>query len=116
MEDMLEVIEMLIVILGEHDYFVDVHQANTPTNTEEDDIKRALEGLRRVAETKRHTQISISRHTTFESCLISILFGDRHLPVSPKSVKEREDLGPREAIYAFIHRREQINVQDGSHV
>ena len=84
---------MLIVVLREDDDIVDVHQAYTPKDTGEDDIKRNLEGLRRIAETERHAEISLSPHVTRERCLISILFGDGHLPVTPESVKECEELG-----------------------
>ena len=112
---MLEVIGVIIVVLIEDDDIVDVHQAHTPTDTGEDDIKRTLEGLGRTAKTKRHAEISVSPHVTRELCLISILFGDGHLPVSPESFKERKDHGPRQAIDVLIHSRERIGVRDSSH-
>ena len=70
-EEVLEVIEVFIAVLREDDDIVDVHQAHTPTDIGEDDIKRTLEGRRRIAETERHAEIYVLPHVTRERCLIS---------------------------------------------
>ena len=113
---MLDVVEILIEILREEDDIFDVQQAHTPTDTGEDDINRTLEDHRHIKETERHADISVSTHMTRERCLISILFGDGHLQVSPESVNEREELAPDRLFDSVIHLRERVSVLNGIHV
>ena len=67
---MLEVLELFILVLREVDDIVDVHQAHTPTDIGEDDIKRTFDGHRRIAETERQKEICLRPHVTRERCLI----------------------------------------------
>ena len=112
-QDVLEVYDVLVVVLGEHDDVVNVDEAHLPPNTRQYDIQRTLEGRRRIAEAERHAQIPVRPHVTGERCLVPVFLCDGHLPVSPKGVQEGEHLGTSEAVDAVIHPGKRIRVGDG---
>ena len=47
-----------------------------------------------------------------ERRLIPVLLRNRHLPVTPQCVKQREDIGGTQTVDAVIHAREGIRIRD----
>lgn len=84
---MIDVTEVRLWVLEEHDDVGEVYQIYPPTHTRHYDVEGALKCCQCVPQAKWHARVLVGWHVARERCLVAVALRNRHLPVSPQCIK-----------------------------